>query len=66
MIGLPTETEEDLLGIVDLSEKIVQEYYKVPKEKRGKGLNVTASSSCFVPKPLHLFSGMLRILMMSF
>ena len=55
MIGLPTETEEDLLGIVDLSEKIVQEYYKVPKEKRGKGLNVTASSSCFVPKPFTPF-----------
>lgn len=51
MIGLPTETIEDIQGIADLTFKVVDRYYQVPKEKRGKGLNVTASASCFVPKP---------------
>ena len=51
MIGLPTETMEDIQGIADLTFKVVDRYYKVPKEKRGRGLNVTASASSFVPKP---------------
>lgn len=55
MIGLPTETNEDLLGIKDLAFKVVDAYYNVPKEKRGKGLNVTVSASTFVPKPFTPF-----------
>ncbi len=55
MIGLPTETEEDLLGIADLTAKIVDEYYKMPKEMRKRPLTVAASSSCFVPKPFTPF-----------
>lgn len=55
MIGLPTETYEDLDGIVDLAHKVVETYYKVPKEKRNKGLNVTISTSSFVPKPFTPF-----------
>ena len=55
MLGLPTETYEDLDGIVDLAKKVVAEYRKVPKEKRGKGLNVTVSVSSFVPKPFTPF-----------
>lgn len=51
MIGLPTETMEDIQGIADLTYKVVDRYYQVPKEKRGRGLNVTASASSFVPKP---------------
>ncbi|HYF82583.1 MAG TPA: TIGR03960 family B12-binding radical SAM protein [Clostridia bacterium] len=51
MIGLPTETMEDIQGIADLTFKVVDRYYQVPKEKRGRGLNVTASASSFVPKP---------------
>lgn len=50
MIGLPTETDEDVLGIADLAHKVVEAYYGVPKEKRGKGLRVTVSVSSFVPK----------------
>ncbi len=53
MIGLPTETEEDLLGIVSLSEKIVEEYYKTGKKSRP--LNVVVSTSCFIPKPFTPF-----------
>ncbi|MDI9476801.1 MAG: TIGR03960 family B12-binding radical SAM protein [Natronincolaceae bacterium] len=55
MIGLPTETDEDILGIRDLVFKVVDEYYRVPKEQRGKRLNVTASASTFVPKPFTPF-----------
>ncbi|KUO72162.1 MAG: radical SAM protein [Clostridia bacterium BRH_c25] len=51
MIGLPAETMEDIQGIADLTFKVVDKYYQVPKEKRGRGLNVTASASSFVPKP---------------
>ncbi len=55
MIGLPTETYEDLQGIVDLANKIVEVYYSIPKDKRAKGLSVTVSASTFVPKPFTAF-----------
>lgn len=56
MVGLPTETEEDLQGIVDLSNKIVGAYYAMPKEVRGnRQPSVVVSSSCFVPKPFTPF-----------
>lgn len=55
MIGLPYETIDDVKGIADLAEKVVAEYYKVPKEIRHKGLKVTVSSSIFVPKPFTPF-----------
>ncbi len=50
MLGLPTETFEDVEGIADLAHKVVNIYKKVPMEKRGKGLNVTVSTATFVPK----------------
>jgi radical SAM family uncharacterized protein len=55
MIGLPYETLEDVIGIADLGEKVVNEYFKVPKENRNKGLKVTLSTSIFVPKPFTPF-----------
>lgn len=55
MIGLPTETNEDVQGIVSLSEKIVEKYYEIPPDSRGKNLSITISSSCFVPKPFTPF-----------
>lgn len=55
MIGLPTETEEDLQGIVDLANKITEVYYNIPKTERTKGLTVTVSASTFVPKPFTPF-----------
>lgn len=50
MIGLPTETYEDLDGIAELAFSLVDEYYKIPKEQRAKGLNITVSTSNYVPK----------------
>ena len=55
MLGLPTETEEDMLGIADLSEKIAERYYEIPKDKRNGKVQITASSSFFVPKPFTPF-----------
>ncbi len=51
MMGLPTETNEDLKGIAKLAEKVVECYFVVPKEQRNKNLKVTVSTSSFVPKP---------------
>ncbi len=55
MIGLPTETDEDILGIADLARKVSAAFYALPKEKRGKGLRLTVSASSFVPKPFTPF-----------
>lgn len=51
MIGLPTETKEDLQGICDLGQRIVDLFYSLPTKPRGKGVQVTVSVSSFVPKP---------------
>lgn len=55
MIGLPFETMEDVEGIAVLGRKVLDEYLRVPKEQRGKGLEVTISTSSFVPKPFTPF-----------
>lgn len=55
MLGLPYEEIEDAREIGLLAEKIVQEYFKVPKEVRNRGLRVTVSTSIFVPKPFTPF-----------
>ncbi|WP_238882108.1 TIGR03960 family B12-binding radical SAM protein [Clostridium sp. YIM B02551] len=55
MLGLPYETLEDARGIGELAEKIVAQYFEVPKGTRNKGLRVTVSTSIFVPKPFTPF-----------
>ena len=55
MIGLPLETDEDILGIADLSQKVLNEYFSIPKEKRAKNINITTSTSSFIPKPFTAF-----------
>ena len=50
MLGLPTETDEDVLGIADLAEKVRMCYFSIPKERRAPGLRITVSASVFVPK----------------
>ncbi|MCC8192332.1 MAG: TIGR03960 family B12-binding radical SAM protein [Ruminococcus sp.] len=56
MLGLPTETLEDIEGMANTAQKIIDLFYSIPKEKRGKG-GVTVSISCatFVPKPFTPF-----------
>ena len=57
MLGLPTETEEDIKGIADLANKIAAAFFEtVPKEKRVNGrVQIVASTSFFVPKPFTPF-----------
>jgi len=55
MIGLPTETYEDLDGIVDLVKKICAEFRSIPKQMRKGSLKVHVSTSSFVPKPFTPF-----------
>ena len=55
MLGLPTETVEDMEGIALLSEKIAEEYYEIPKDQRNGKVQVVASTSFFVPKPFTPF-----------
>lgn len=51
MIGLPTETYDDLTGIANLVREIREAFYSVPREKRNGFININVSASCFVPKP---------------
>lgn len=55
MLGLPTETDEDLLGIIKLGQKIVDAFYSMPDKPKGKSVNVSISVSSFVPKPFTPF-----------
>lgn len=55
MLGLPGETDADLIGIADLANKVVEKYYELPKEKRLQPPSVTVSVSPFVPKPFTPF-----------
>ncbi len=55
MLGLPTETEEDLVGIATLCDLVAREYYTIPKHERNGRVAITASSSFFVPKPFTPF-----------
>jgi radical SAM family uncharacterized protein len=55
MMGLPSETEEDIEGIAVLSDKIARKYYEIPKEQRNGKVNIVTSTSFFVPKPFTPF-----------
>ena len=55
MIGLPSETTDDVRGIADLAQKVLDVYFAVPKEERAKNINITVSTSSFVPKPFTAF-----------
>ena len=55
MLGLPTETEEDMKEIAVLADKIARRYYEIPKDQRNGKCQITASSSFFIPKPFTPF-----------
>ena len=50
MMGLPTETYEDLDGISDICKKVAY-CWRENTPDRARGVRITASASCFVPKP---------------
>lgn len=55
MIGLPTETEDDIKGIADLAQAVVDEFYHNENKPKGKGVNVSVSVASLVPKPFTPF-----------
>ena len=55
MIGLPTETMDDVAGIAELGQKVVNAFYSNPNKPKGRGVSVTLSASSFVPKPFTPF-----------
>lgn len=55
MIGLPTETPEDVQAILTLGKKVVDTFYNNPNRSKGKGVEVTLSAAAFVPKPFTPF-----------
>ncbi len=54
MMGLPTETDEDILGIAELAHRVFYTWRQTTNDK-SRGVRVTASTSCFVPKPMTPF-----------
>ena len=55
MLGLPTETREDMEAIAVLADKVARRYYEIPKDQRNGKCQITASSSFFIPKPFTPF-----------
>lgn len=55
MLGLPTETEEDMKEIPRLADKIARRYYEIPKDERNGKCQITTSTSFFIPKPFTPF-----------
>lgn len=55
MMGLPTETTEDIEGVFDLAKKVIEQFYQNPDRKKGKSPSVSVSLSTFIPKPFTPF-----------
>lgn len=55
MMGLPTETEEDVAGICALADKVVDLFYSIPDKPKGKGVSINVSCASFIPKPFTPF-----------
>ncbi len=55
MMGLPTETDEDIIGIADLANRIIDLFYSIENRPKGKGVQISISCATFVPKPFTPF-----------
>ncbi len=55
MMGLPTETYEDLDGIPELARHVIDRFYQTPNRQKGRTPQVTISCACFIPKPFTAF-----------
>lgn len=55
MMGHPTETDKDIVGIADLAQRIVDLFYSIENRPKGRGVQVSVSCATFVPKPFTPF-----------
>ena len=55
MMGLPTETDDDIRGIIELAQRVVDMYYSMEKRGKGKPVQISCSVATFVPKPFTPF-----------
>ncbi len=55
MLGLPTETDDDIKEIAVLADKVARKYYEIPKDQRNGKCQITSSTSFFIPKPFTPF-----------
>ena len=55
MMGLPTETDDDIIGIAELAQRVVDLFYSIEDRPRGKSVQVSVSCATFVPKPFTPF-----------
>lgn len=55
MMGLPTETDEDIVGIAELAQRIVDLFYSIENRPKGKSVQISISVATFVPKPFTPF-----------
>lgn len=55
MMGLPTETDEDIIGIAELANRIIDLYYSIENRPKGRGVQISISCATFVPKPFTPF-----------
>ncbi|WP_303803900.1 TIGR03960 family B12-binding radical SAM protein [Ruminococcus flavefaciens] len=55
MMGLPTETDEDIIGIAELANRIIDLYYSIENRPKGRGVQISVSCATFVPKPFTPF-----------
>lgn len=55
MMGLPTETDEDIIGIAELAQRIIDMFYSLENRPKGRGVQISISCATFVPKPFTPF-----------
>lgn len=55
MMGLPTETDEDIIGIAELAQRIIDMFYSLENRPKGRGVQISVSCATFVPKPFTPF-----------
>lgn len=55
MMGLPTERDEDIVGIAEIAQRIIDLYYTIENRPKGRGVQVSISTATFVPKPFTPF-----------
>ncbi len=51
MLGLPTETDDDVVGIAETARRVIDLYFQTENKPKGKNIHVSVSVACFVPKP---------------